>query len=345
MNAHTMIRNAHVEANVVNSNQMQIIINDEFEHTFDETSRYSKALRHFDANDIAKRLCGGNFFFIGERLSDFREEKETSFIHSDDNIVALMQHIGARVPTSREKIQFNSNGRSGVLLNKHWSADEFHAEGYQDGGVFSTNVSFTWSPFHDYVRGVFQIVRQVCSNGMVALGDIVNSRVPLVNRWAEHLDIAAHQLQNKAGDVISKRVKMLQFERATLRELMTIAEHASARLQSEENVDHMDVLANIRDIADPTIHAATSYSMNAFDDSHLASFLPGHLTAFDAWNLVTEMNSHTHETDSSSVTALQRLANGMVFNKRNNHNYVAAPSSVRLSAFSDPNAAFFGIMQ
>lgn len=178
-----MIRNAHVEANVIDDNQLQIIINDDFEHTFNETSRYSKALRHFDVKDIAKRLCGGNFFFIGEQLTDFREEKETSFIHSDDNITALMQHVGARVPTSREKIQFNSNGRSGVLLNKHWSADEFHAEGYQDGGVFSTNVSFTWSPFHDYVRGVFQIVRQVCSNGMVALGDIVNSRVPLVNRW------------------------------------------------------------------------------------------------------------------------------------------------------------------
>ena len=342
---HTLVRNAHVVAQQSGKNLL-ITVNDLFQHEFDVSSRYSNALRLHAPEEIAERLKGGNFFFVGDELVDFREKQATTFVHSNENIDALMQHVGSRHVSGREKIQFNQNGHSQILLNKHWMDNEFHAEGYQDGGLFTTNVSFTWSPFAEYVRGVFQLVRQICENGMVASTNFVNSRVPLVNRWVEHLDIAAHQIHNKANDQIRERVKNLQHERASLRELMVISEHADSRLQAEENLMNAHILTNIRDIADPRVHAAGSYSDEVFSNQHLASQLPGHLTAFDAWNLVTEMSTHTSETADSSVTALQRIANSMVFDDKNRREFLVKKSTeVRKSAFSDPNAAFFGTMQ
>jgi hypothetical protein len=357
-----MIRDAKVDLQVVQkvdhkgrSHPQALIRVGDFEHTFDVKSRISKALETMSPADLQSRLSGGNFFFINGNLIDFRDAHYDGFIHSDSNLDSLMENIGVHNASTRERISHRSNTvtGSGIILSNRWNQQEIHVEGYQEGGAFTSNLNYDWNPFHQYVNGVFELVRLICTNGMVGSSDIFNARIPVVNRWQEHLEIASRQIQNKVNGTVTKRLHQMGNERASVGELQLISTHAENRLLELDIVDFGSMaqfdevrasLRNINNIANPEIHLANHYKAGAFEDKNLTAQLAGHLSLFDAWNLVTEMFSHTKEVVSSSNTALQKMANALVFDgakrdARLNRTDVTAPV---MSSFSDPEVAFFG---
>ena len=83
-------------------------------------------------------------------------------------------------------------------------------------------------------------------------------------------------------------------------------------------------------------------SVNTLDKS-LASQLPSHLSSFDAFNVATEMRTHTDETSRSSNAALDKMANTLLFDRE--YNYVASSSRFGhtiSSSWTDPDEAFIG---
>lgn len=352
MSDYNLVRNAGVEvvaqSDRANKPLAQIIVNDEFIHTFDAKSRISQSLQVMEEKDLAARLSGGSFFFVGDKLVDFRDGSYTGFIHSDASIEHLVRVLGVRdeLNTSeRNVMRLNTVSNSGLILNKLWSDEDFHVDGYLEGGEFSSRISFTWNPYNMAVKGVFEIIRQICSNGMVGISDLINCKVPLINRWDEHLDIAAIQLKNLVQSHSSARLAQMGQERATVKDLLLIKDHASERLDFAINISDFEKrnqLVNIVRAADPQRHLADVYSDEVFGNSALAARAAGHLTKFDAWNLVTEMFTHTLETSTSTSSALQRLANGIVFPARDADKGILTNHVPVKSAFSDPELAFFG---
>lgn len=352
MQDYNLIKNAHVDVighkDAQNKPIAQVIVNDEFIHTFDSKSRVSQALAVMEEVDLAARLSGGSYFFAGDKLIDFRDGAYNGFIHNEAAIEKLVELLGIReeaTVSERRIMRLNTVSNSGLLLNKLWSDDEFVIPGYMQGGDFSSRISFTWSPFNYAVRGVFEIIRQICSNGMVGVSDLINCKVPLVNRWEEHLDIAAIQLRNLVQSHTSQRLSEMGKERATVKELQLIKDHASERLDFMVNVydeASRTKLTNISKIADPKRHLSEVYSDEVFNNTSLSARAQGHLTKFDAWNLVTEMFTHTLETSTSTGAALQRIANGIVFPARDANKGIITDHKPLKSVFSDPEIAFFG---
>lgn len=359
-NQYKMIRNANVKLEVIDvptqkgmRHQAKIYVGDN-EHVFDSKSRVSKALSTMSVDDLEARLSGGNFFFVGEKLVDFRDAHYDGFVHTDNNIASLMEHIGVREAGKRERVGHgNATAGSGIIMSNRWNQEDFQVIGYKEGGAFTSNLHYDWNPFHQHVRGVFELVRLICMNGMVGSNDIFNARIPVVNRWQEHLEIAARQIQNKVNGNVTNRLAVMGNERATVRELQLISGHAENRLLEMSVLDFgshneyqevRNVLRNINNISNPEIHLANHFKDHTFEDRNLTAQLPGHLSLFDAWNLVTEMFSHTKEVTTSSNTALQKMSNSFVFdgatrNARMNRKDVNAPI---MSSFSDPETAFFG---
>jgi hypothetical protein len=353
-NAFRMIRDADVTVEQVRGEKnypvaIATINGGELVHEFDRKSRVSKALEMSTPEDIAARLSGGDFFITQDgELVDFRYgayKHMNGFVHSDESIQQLAEVIGYTETDHRNNLISGD-----VSLRSTWSEHDIIVPELGEGGNFESALNFSWSPFSEHVRSSFDIMRLICTNGMTGMSPLLNTKIPLINRWEEHLDIANAQIQTKLENIITRRINEMTHDRATVAELMLIAEHATNRLDSSDHLqskEQRDRLRKIRSIASPELHSpGEAYRANVFENKNLAAQMPGHLTVFDAWNMLTEMRSHTPESTKSSAHALDRMANRLIFDREDLANHAARydNNGTKLAAFSDPDAAFFGTM-
>ncbi len=347
-----LIRNANIVVNprydVNNHPIVTITIDDKYEHTFNASSRVSKALEVLPPEDLATRLSGGQYMIVNDTLYDFRDGHYSGFVHTDKSIVNLANHIGITEIGDRGGIRIHENTVSNKLvLGTKWSDHDIVIPSYQTGGEFRSELYFGWSPFIKTVNSVFMIYRLVCTNGMRGMRNFMNTKIPLVNRWEEHLNIANRQIQNKVSAIATNRYAQMGNERATVAELSLLVSHATKRLDdsNETNPETLTRLRNIITIADPKQHLSNIYKDAVFDNGDLAAQHVAHLTTFDAYNMSTELRSHTKECDRSSNRALDNLSNDLVFDRKNLTTHVSRYSGPKLSTFSSPDAAFFGVIQ
>jgi hypothetical protein len=175
----------------------------------------------------------------------------------------------------------------------------------------------------------------------------LNSRIPLFNRWEEHLDIASRQIQNKVSSVVVGRIQTMAHERASVGDCLLLEQHAFDRIHSPgaKAQNEREHLMKLMAAVSPREHLGDVYKDVVFGDKTLASQLPAHLTSLDVYNIATELRSHTGEVKKSSDNALDRLANYFLFDRQDNYDAAGARMNApRLSAFSDPSRAFFGLM-
>lgn len=352
-----LVRNADVEvtprtvedkAKKKSYQVVDITVNDKYKHTFGENSRITKALQHMDARDLAARLHGGSYFFVNGMLVDHRDNAYNGFIHDNHSITKMIELIGVRHMTIRDRraLQMNASGTQDFALSGVYNKREIIVPEYLSGGVFESQLMYNWNPFHQNIRGVFELVRLICTNGMVGVSDFMNTNIPMVNRWEEHLEIAARQIQNKVADKVAGRLKTMSDEQATVGELTLLSEHATSRMaaKSDQLPEERERLTNIYKVVNPVFHCADHYKASVFSDTNVSAQLPGHLSMFDAFNIATEMYTHTNESEGSSGLALQRIANNLLFDtkaKREQRLSRMLLNPLR-SAFSDVRTAFFG---
>lgn len=348
MSDYELIRNAHVEVNATRDEKehpvAEIIINGDKAHRFEAKSRVSKSLDIMTPDDLADRLTGGQFMFVDDELYDFRDGHYQGFVHTDEAIDNLANILGINsVGTDGIRVHENTVNRN-IALGGKWSDHGITVPNYNDGGEFQSELHFGWSPFVKTVNSAFMIYRLICTNGMRGMRNFMNTKIPLVNRWEEHLEVANRQIQNKVNGIVTDRFARMGNERATVAEVNLLTEHAKRRADDVTvNTDPQKIqrLRNIIQIADARRHLGNFYKENVFADSHLAAQHNAHLTTFDVYNMATEVRSHTDECDKSSNRAMDKLANDLVFERKDLTQHVRN-SGPKICTFSDPDAAFFG---
>ena len=354
---YTMFRNAAVEVNpIVKSDgtvHAHLVVDDKLEHTFETTSRVSQSLSIARTPDEMKlatlqlqdRMNGGQFFFVNDTLVDHRDGHYNGFIHNPASIDQLMEVIGIQENVSRlRRVGMRLNTTvSPITLSQQWSVEGFQIDGYLQGGSFSSGINFGWSPFMNYVRGIFEITRLICSNGMVGTSELINSKIPLMNRWEEHLAIANIQMQNMVQSKVATRLGEMAYNRATVNELQLVTKHIRERLNETKDFSESERLSGLVRVIDPIVHLSQYYNPAVFTDSNVSARLPGHLSDFDLWNIITEMYTHTTQSEESSDGGLQRLANKMLFPNVDITKGRIIDVMPLESSFSNPDRAFFGI--
>jgi hypothetical protein len=340
-----LVRNANVEISQVknkNGNHIAIAtIDGRYQHRFPASSRVSKHLELMTADDLSQRLSGGHYFFVEDDLVNFRDSSYgDGFVHDDNTIEQFVNHLGIH------EIESRSHDITAPRLwstKKQWSESTIDVPGYKQGTTFDARLSFEWDPFVKTINSSFELVRLICSNGMVGLTPILNAKVPLMNRWEEHLTISSIQIQNKIESLVTARVHEMIKQRASVSTCLLLQNHADERLKSDAIRDNNERrrLLNLRHIADSRIHLGNVYRDRLFEDKNLASQMPSHLSMFDVYNITTEMRTHTNACSKSSDFALDRMANTLLFSEDTNFS-VGVLSASHTSAFADPSQAFFG---
>lgn len=356
MSNFSLVRNAHVEVrglvNDKKSHVAQIIVNGEHEHTFSPKSRVSKHLDMMTPKELGERLSGGSYFFVEDKLVDFRDGAYSGFVHTDQSIGKFMDVLGYQerqaLGALHRRKRFNDDGidvgGGDIVLRKIWSDHGIEVPGYKAGGDFSSQLSFVWNPFVQTINSSYDLIRLICTNGMVGVTSFLNSRIPLVNRWEEHLDIASRQIQNKVSAVVVERIQAMAHERATVADCLLLESHAFDRLHGNTQLTEgaRDNMLRLMAAVAPKAHLRHAYRDGVFDDKTLAAQLPSHLSAFDAYNIATELRTHTDAAKGSSDAALDKFANGLLFDGSNYSTHSASRfTAPKLSAFSDPEQAFF----
>lgn len=353
MSQFNLIRGGKVElTHVVDAkkrNVAEILVNGEYHHRFSHTSRISKHLDVMTPKDLETRLNGGTFFFIGDQMVDMRDGTYDGFVHTDESIGVFMDLLGYQqkkdLPRHRGRMTEEATGD--LVLRKVWSKNEITVPGYAQGADFTTELSFVWNPFVKTINSSFDLVRLICTNGMVGLTSFLNTKVPLFNRWDEHLDIASRQIQNKVNDIIVERVKSMSHERASVADCLLLEQHAFERLTGghEKTPEERDRLKALISAVSPKFHLHNTYQDAVFADRNLAAQLPAHLSNYDVFNVATELRSHTSQSAKSSDNALDKFANGVLFDRADN--FVASASrytAPKVASFSSVDRAFFGQM-
>ncbi len=353
MSVHQFVKNAQVEVIPVKDNKRRdcatITVNDQFQHTFPHTSRVSKHLDVMSPEQLQSRLSGGSFFFINQQLVDWRDGSYTGFTHTDDTIKLYMDLFGFQYRNKLSHIhQRNVNNddhhnNNDILLRSVWDKTEIHVPGYQSGGDFHSELSFVWNPFTSFINSAFDLVRLICTNGMIGTTSFLNTKVPLVNRQTEHLDIAAKQIQNKVNSIVTERVQIMGHERASVGQCLLLENHIIERLSSHDmgTADEHTKLFTLLNAVSPKQQLDHVYRESVFDNRDLAAQLPAHLTTFDIFNIATELRTHTSEAKKSSNFALDKFSNMLLFDNNDNPTYISTKANNPLASFSNPEQAFF----
>jgi hypothetical protein len=322
-----------------------IVVNDTYTHEFAASSRVSKHLEMMEPEFLQDRLSGGQFFFVENQLVDFRDNTYHGFTHTDSSIDSMAEVLGYSRVADLPLHTARKHRGDEILLRKSWSDYAIIVPGYADGGNFNSELSFTWNPFEKMINSNFDLVRLICANGMVGMTSLLSSKVPLINRWNEHLDIAARQIQNKVNTIVVERVKKITTEHASVGDCLLLEQHIIARLESDDNVDsaERDRLFNMLGVVAPQAHLSSIYKDNVFADKNLASQLPAHISLFDAYNTATELRTHTNENAKSSNSGLDRIANQIMFDREDS--FVASAvryTAPKMSSWTSPEEAFIG---
>lgn len=317
-----------------------MVIDDKYEHRFHPESRVSRALADTSEENIQKRITGGSFFLQNGKLVSFKDGNKAHFTHTDDSIQALIDTIG--YTTDKEHMGgYNRLNTRDLRLQSVHSNVELEVPGYQTGNEFNSELSFTWSPFEAHVSSAFRLIRLICANGMTGMTNFLNTNIPLVNRWEEHLDIASKQIQNKVTGMMEARFNQMIHQHATVRDTQRVMDHISKRIKSGENRSDqtIELLTNTARMIDPQVHVGKNYLGSAFEDGRLADRLPAHISMHTLWNMITELTSHTKATDDSTDFALDRFANEVLFDRLADDTMGAAGQIELNSNFNNVEAA------
>ena len=345
------IRNADVEVIVTKDEDnypiARAVIDGKYTHHFEAKSRVSKSLELMTPADLSERLTGGQFFFVEGALHDFRDGHYTGFVHNDNTIAHLNDLLGIESASIRTVRVHENTTSKRYHLGRKWSNTGIEVPAFNDGGEFESELHFGWSPFVRTINSAFMLYRLVCSNGMRGLKSFMNTRIPLVNRWEEHLEIANRQIQNKVSAVCERRFVAMANERASVGELLLLAKHIEQRSKksADQSPEAFMRLNNLAAIVNPRRHLSEVYRDNVFSSKAIAAQYPSHLTTLDAYNIATEVRTHTRDCDKSTARALDHIANDMVFDHKDITALSASASLPKKCSFSDPDAAFFGVMQ
>lgn len=314
----------------------EVLLDNEFTLPMDKRSQVAGMLAlGMDLDDLKEEFLGGRFFIVDGDVIDHRLKSNLKFEHSEDAVKELTEKLGFCKRT-------NLFGHGQVGMPFAHSADEAFESSILDsvGGQFDIYLGFGWSPFELDIEGTIEMIRQVCSNGAIARSPLLDRHIPMMNRWEENLHLSRHVMRHSFEKMVLPRLEALPQERASLADLNQVSRilsdyASSTRIQSDSRTALERMLELVDTASD--IPGASQLQSNQL------RFIEAPMTAFDAYNIVTEAATH-HRGEDKHDAAANSWISGMLFNDQRKRAARADLDSLMVSTntFADADRAFFG---
>lgn len=266
------------------------------------------------AEDASLALLNSHFVFENDNLREYRDSSYKGFIQSDE----FLERFGTDT-------SLNSRG-----------FDDFQLSEFGLGGAFNITTGFSWSAFSKNLKTQVSILRQICSNGMVARMPMFEREVPIINLFDHHLDIAAKQLVDISKPYISKRLSKMSREHALVKEVKLVSSHIEKRLEDDKMNKRLNNLHNALFEAGDISEYYTVKSIT----NNIVQALPSPISRLDLLNITTELNTHSESLVNSTTSSLDRIASGLMFPKMIEG--IISERNMAKSTFGNPEQAFFG---
>lgn len=353
----------------------------EYSHLMPASNSLSRALELQSANNVSKRVDGGDFFIVNGQIADYRPvSAKRQFVHTDESIDTLINKVGLRYRTT--ELVDAEDGKGGRLVERvHQLGDnatrpednsallavakkatvrerllskdvslsafrdptDIEIEGFKEGGQFVSLVGQVWSPFKPHVEFTLGLVRVLCSNGMIGTRDELVQQFQIVNEWDRHLDIASQRFREDVHRHIRSRFATMRDKRASLENVTRAYEYVSKRIKKlTPSHEEYGRAKNLLGVLDAKYHLREYYSDHVFEQSKLRGALPSHLTMFDLWNCVTETDAYLPDCQGSRSATVQGFANELMMTTQHLHGVGRMVDKAPPAPFSNPDQAFFG---
>lgn len=337
--------------------KLDCIINDTFYHCFKGNSKMVRMLTSVSLEELTEQYTNAPFIFAmidnEWQLVDYRDRDYKGFIQSTENMKYFMEHIGFKKHTSESQHTYGNIRQVSDLFRKHrmnkqgfdfcGESESFEFNiGEKEGGEFEAQLRFSWSPFESTVGSQVEIQRLICANGMVAMTPILSNQIRIVNNLQEHLKIAKSLIGDNLQSVLTERLEQLTKSTASIYQAMGVFQHANLRLKNINNNPEKERLTKIAYVSNPKLHISKgTYKDKVYFDDNLAQLAPSHLSKFDVWNMLTEIDTYTEETHDSTSLAIQRSINRLMFEESTTVSS-SMITNTNIKVVADHNRAFFG---
>lgn len=286
-----------------------------------------------DEADVKDEILGGRFFIVDDRVVDHRMKSKLKFEHSESAVNQLMDILGmvkrTDVRTGNEGVPQLRASREAFEINPLDMA----------GGLMDIMIGYNWSPFDLDIHSVIEIWRQVCSNGAIAKSPIMDNRIPMMNRWQENLNTADHVVRHNFDKIVLPRLEALPEERITLADVNKLQGIIGGLQKSKhlhsKSIQALDYMTQVLDRA--WVPGASRLNKN------MQRFVEAPMTAFDAYNMVTEAATHHRGRDVNDHQA-QAFITSLIFNadRRRSSRTELDKLVCDTNTFANPDKAFFG---
>lgn len=288
-----------------------------------------------DPDDVKEEVLEGRYFVVDGKCVDYRLKSDLKFEHSTDSISALVDKLGFAQRSNNQRLF----GVDGPLIARA-SREAFEVNPLDSlGGLFDIHIGFNWSPFELDIHSVIEMWRQVCSNGAIAQSPILDNKIPMLNRWEENLAISDRVVRHNFDKLVLPRLKALPSERITLADVAALMDIINNLRQSKHLFrESVDALKNMEAvISQAWLPGADGLKKN------MQKFVSAPMTAYDAYNIVTEASTHHLGRDRTSHQA-QSFITSLIFNAdRQRSSRTELDSLVTdTNTFANPDRAFFG---
>lgn len=230
--------------------------------------------------------------------------------------------------------------QSKLFTSRMTESFEFNAFG-TEGGAFDVGIGFSWSPFSTDIKSFTNLVRFVCSNMMAVSDPSMSFNIPMINDWEQNLDVSNNALRHMFEKVVGPRIEQMPNERISLFDLEVIQNLVTSLLNSDRDKVKFEAKPKLHRLSDNVQHVMSLADAKGVSGS-ASRLIEAPVTAFDAYNIATEVNSHylTERNDK-----FQQFANSLIFDSERRNKAIEADlddMTIDNHTFEDPDAAFFG---
>lgn len=327
-NNYEVFRPEHMAFDELKTGGSRVTFNGAHEVYFDKRSPITAAISTGMGIKAAEQALSESVLFT---INDELAAKSIStrpgtnhFVHDQSAVQKMIEHIGPDTRMTKHAYQYNDLD--------------------SEGGTFDVNIGYKWSPFQKDIATFTDITRLVCDNLMEMNNPVMNYLVPMINAWEDNIAISnealRHAFDTKIRPLMAKMVdtKISMWQLSALNNVMT------RLLSSDENIalnkwQDLDTVAKrIQD----TMHTFNGLAENV--PTSYTRLIDAPVSTFDAYNMLTEINSHYLLEPDNKVTA---LTNDLVFGQRERSQNVDILDAIQKVAneesFENVDRAFFGV--
>lgn len=305
-----------------------MLIDNEYSLFFPKSSDVTRqAEMGVDPELLVKPYLGGTFHLVDDQIISHRKSDYTGFTHNTNSI----QELSSRVGFVKDS--------SGNIIARNTTSNFDHNAFDSSGGQFNVDIGFEWSAFSPSIESHFEMVRALCTNMMIfGRGTVMSRSVPIINDWHANMEISNHVLKRVFETTVSKRLSDMPHERANLSDVLLLDSQASATLASDK-LDRAarTFIENLKSKLDPITSQPGIKQLSSSDHKRIAT----PVSAFDAFNIATEMTTHYLPTSDVSPAKLQAFSNSLIFDRKRQLNIGSDGSDSMHNTFESVDTAFF----